>query len=79
MNVAYADMDLSEARSLIGLVYPENFTIRENKIQTARVNKIVEGIYMINKELKTKKNGTKDDFYLLSHRVTSTGFKPVTF
>lgn len=79
MNVAYADMDLSEARSLIGLVYPENFTIRENKIQTARVNKIVEGIYMINKELKAKKNGTKDDFYLLSHRVTSTGFKPVTF
>ncbi|WP_221433479.1 MULTISPECIES: recombinase family protein [Flavobacterium] len=79
MNEAYVDMDLSEARSLIGLVYPENFTIRENKIQTARVNKIVESIYLINKELRDKKNGTKDDFYLLSHRVTSTGFKPVTF
>lgn len=66
-------MDLSEARSLIGLVYPENFTIRENKVQTARVNKIVECIYLINRELVNKKNGTKDDFYLLSRRVTSTG------
>ena len=78
MNQAYVDMDLSEARSLIGLVYPENFTIQENKIQTARVNSIVESIYLINKDLEDKKNGTKDDFYLLSRRVTSTGFKPVT-
>ncbi|WP_345158849.1 hypothetical protein [Flavobacterium ginsengisoli] len=79
INRAYEDMDLSEARSLIGLVYPENFTIRENKIQTARINKIVESIYLINNELRAKKNGTKDDFYLLSREVTSTGFKPVTF
>lgn len=72
LNRAYADMDLSEARSLIGLVYPENFTIRENKIQTARINKIVESIYLINNELRIKKNGTKDDFYLLSREVTPT-------
>ncbi|WP_370635825.1 recombinase family protein [Flavobacterium sp. JAS] len=78
LNETYVDRDLSDKRSLIGLIYPENFTIRENKIQTARVNKIVESIYLINSELKRKKNGTKDDFYLLSRRVTSTGFKPVT-
>ena len=72
INQAYLDMDLSDARGLIGLVYPENFTIHENKVQTARVNKIVEPIYMINKELEDKKNGAKDDFYLLSRRVTST-------
>lgn len=72
LNDTYLKRDLSDARSLIGLVYPENFTIRENKIQTARVNKIVESIYLINKELKAKKNGTKDDFYLLSREVTPT-------
>jgi site-specific DNA recombinase len=79
LNDSYADIDLSDKRTLIGLIYPENFTIHENKIQTARVNKIVESIYLINSELDHIKNGTKDDFYLLSRRVTSTGFKPVTF
>lgn len=79
LNETYVNRDLADKRSLIGLVYPENFTIRENKIQTARVNKIIESIYLVNNELRDKKNGTKDDFYLLSRRVTSTGFKPVTF
>jgi hypothetical protein len=79
INQAYLDMNLSDARGLIGLVYPENFTIHENKVQTARVNKIVESIYMINKELGDKKNGTKDDFYLLSRRVTSTGQISINF
>ena len=59
INQAYLDMDLSDARGLIGLVYPENFTIHENKVQTARVNKIVESIYVINKELEDKKMGQK--------------------
>ena len=72
LSDSYLKRDLSDARSLIGLVYPENFTIHENKVQTARVNKIVESIYLINKQLKEKKNGTKDDFYLLSREVTST-------
>lgn len=72
LNDTYANRDLSDKRSLIGLIYAENFTIRENKIQTARVNKVIESIYFINKELRAKKNGTKDDFYLLSRRVTST-------
>lgn len=79
LSDSYLKRDLSDARSLIGLVYPENFTIHENKVQTTRVNKIVESIYLINKQLKAKKNGTKDYFYLLSREVTSTGFKPVTF
>lgn len=79
LNDNYLKRDLSDARSLVGLIYPENFTIHENKVQTARVNKIIESIYLINRELESKKNGTKDDFYLLSREVTSTGFKPVTF
>lgn len=78
MNDSYLKRDLSDERILIGLVYPENFTIHENKVQTARANKIGESIYLINKQLKAKKR-TKDNFYLLSLEVTSTGFKPVTF
>jgi len=59
LNETYLDRDLSDKRSLIGLIYPENFTIRENKIQTARVNKIVESIYVINNELERKKKRDK--------------------
>ncbi|MFH6964366.1 hypothetical protein ACHRVK_18410 [Flavobacterium plurextorum] len=70
--------DLSDERILIGLVYPENFTIHENKVQTARANKIGESIYLINKQLKAKKR-TKDNFYLLSLEVTSTGQITINF
>ena len=78
VNFAYTNTNLSEAREIIGLIYPENFTFRNNHFQTARVNEIASRIYLINNELEDKKNGTKEDFSSLSRRVTSTGFKPVT-
>lgn len=58
----YLNGSLAEARDLIGLIYPENFTIRETQIQNTRTNKIAESICLINSELKVKKNGTKEDF-----------------
>jgi len=61
---------LADTRELIGLIYPENFTYRENQFQTARVNEIINCIYLVNKELQMKKNGTKDDFIALSRVVT---------
>lgn len=79
LNYAYENTNLAEARDIIGLIYPENFTFRNNQFQTARVNEIASRIYLINNELSNKKNGTKEDFSSLSRRVTSTGFKPVTF
>lgn len=79
LGTAYEKSNLVESRDLIGLIYPENFTFRGNDFQTARVNEIMRCIYLVNSELEAKKNGTKDDFYLLSRVVTSTGFKPVTF
>jgi site-specific DNA recombinase len=79
LGSAYENATLVEARELIGLIYPENFTFRGSTFQTARVNEIMNCIYLVNNELKAKKNGTKDDFFALSRVVTSTGFKPVTF
>jgi site-specific DNA recombinase len=70
---------LADSREIIGLIFPENFTFSENKIRTARVNEIINCIYLVNNRLRAKKNGTKDDIFLLSRVVTSTGFKPVTF
>ena len=70
LGQAFENSSLSEARDLIGLIYPENFTFRGNDFQTTRVNEIVNCIYLVNNELGVKKNGTKDDFYLLSRVVT---------
>ncbi len=78
LNNSYINSSLAEARDLIGLIYPENFTIRGTHLQTARINKIIESIYLINNELIAKKNGTKERFFSLSREVTLTGFKPVT-
>ena len=70
---------LADSREMIGLIFPENFTFEEKKIRTARINEMVNCIYLVNNRLRAKKNGTKDDIFLLSRVVTSTGFKPVTF
>lgn len=70
---------LADSREMIGLIFPENFTFEEKKIRTVRINEMVNCIYLVNNRLRAKKNGTKDDIFLLSRVVTSTGFKPVTF
>lgn len=49
LNFAHTNTNLSEARDLIGLIYPENFTFRNNQFQTARVNEIACRIYLINR------------------------------
>ena len=79
LGEACENSSLADTRELIGLIYPENFTFRENQFQTTRINEIVNCIYLVNNRLWAKKNGTKDDIFLLSRVVTSTGFKPVTF
>ena len=64
LNVNYNNASLAEARDLIGLIYPENFTIRGDQVQTTRINKVIESIYMINSELYRKKTGQKRVFSL---------------
>ena len=72
LGEAFDNESLADSREIIGLIFPENFTFRENKIQTARINEMVNCIYLVNNRLRAKKNGTKDDISLLSRVVTST-------
>ena len=53
---------LAEARDLIGLIYPDNVTIRGTHLQTARINKIIESIYLANSKLMDKKKGQREIF-----------------
>lgn len=58
---AFENGTLADSRELIGLIFPENFTFRESKIQTARINEIINCIYLVNNRLRANKNGTKED------------------
>ncbi|WP_347053569.1 hypothetical protein [Flavobacterium olei] len=73
LGEAFENGTLANSREMIGLIFPENFTFQESKIKTARVNEMVNCIYLVNNRLRAKKNGTKDDIFLLSRVVTGTG------
>ncbi|MNE80982.1 hypothetical protein D3C80_1775980 [compost metagenome] len=66
------------SRDLIGSIYPENFTISENKFRTPRVNEVVCFIYLINNEMSVNKSGTNKKISHLSRQVAKTGVEPVT-
>ncbi|MFH6937094.1 hypothetical protein [Flavobacterium sp. FlaQc-30] len=70
LGKTFEDGTLADSREMIGLIFPENFTFEEKKIRTARINEMVNCIYLVNNRLRTKKNGTKDDIFLLSRVVT---------
>ncbi|WPO77887.1 hypothetical protein [Flavobacterium sp. KACC 22761] len=55
---------LADSREMIGLIFPENFTFEEKKIRTARINEMVNCIYLVNNRLrKKKKTGQKMIFF----------------
>ena len=66
------------SRDLIGSIYPENFTISENKFRTPRVNEVVCFIYLVNNEMSVNKSGTNKKISHLSRQVAKTGVEPVT-
>ncbi|WP_231131593.1 hypothetical protein [Flavobacterium hydrophilum] len=78
LGEAFDSATLADCIELIGLIFPENFTFKEKKIRTARINEMVNCIYLVNNIL-LKKNGTKDDIFLLSRVVTSTGQISINF
>jgi site-specific DNA recombinase len=59
LGKAFENGTLADSRKIIGLIYPENFTFRESKFQTARVNGIMRCIYLVNNRLQSKKKRDK--------------------
>jgi site-specific DNA recombinase len=46
LGEAFDGGTLADSRGLIGLIFPENFTFQEKKIRTARVDEMVNCIYL---------------------------------
>lgn len=63
LGEAFDGGTLADSREIIGLIFPENFTFSENKIRTARVNEMVNCIYLVNNRLRAKKTGQKMIFF----------------
>lgn len=78
LDYCYEKGNVREKRMLIGSIFPENLVIEELKVRTARVNEVVQVIYLINKELGGKKNGQRAPKSSLSSKVHPRGFEPLT-
>ena len=57
LDFIFSSCDLSQKRRLIGSIFPENLTFDGEEHRTTRINEVLNFIYLINNELKSKKNG----------------------
>ena len=73
--------DLDQKRQIQQLVFPSGigYDKQNDRVQTKRVNSIFSAIPLLTKDLDKIKSGEPINFDQFSARVTSTGFKPVTF
>lgn len=71
----YVNGTSAEQRSIVGSIFTEKWVFDGEQHRTKKVNEVVEYIYLINKELEVKKNGTSNDFSCLSHQVIPLGLK----
>ena len=78
LDEIYCKSDTKLQRRIIGSMYPEKFTFEDLQHRTAAVSDTFNVIYMINKQLQDKKNGTTDRNSVLSQRVIPLGFEPRT-
>jgi len=55
--IIFSSGDLAQKRRLIGSIFPENLTFDGENYRTGRINEVVNLIYLVNRELKSKKRG----------------------
>src|SRR5690606_25779605 len=67
---------LLNIRKAFGSMYLEKTYFQNQQVRTTRRNTFVESINLINKKLRSIKNGTKIDFSTLSRQVGVAGFEP---
>jgi site-specific DNA recombinase len=70
--------DTEDLRRLVSAMFPENFTFDGANVRTARMNTILQYIYLINKKLEENKKGQANTKFDLSCEVGVAGFEPTT-
>lgn len=75
----YSNGDIEAKRYIIGSIFPEKWTISENKGRTGKVNLAAHLIYQINSLLSHKKTGVRTKIRTNSGLVPSAGVEPARF
>lgn len=75
----YCNGDITAKRYIIGSIFPEKWTILENKGRTGKVNLAAQLIYQINNLLSHKKAGARTKIRTNSGLVPSAGIEPAQF
>lgn len=75
----YSKGNIDEKRYIIGSIFPEKWTIIENKGRTGKVNLAALLIYQINNMLGHKKNRIRTKIRTVSGLVPSAGVEPARF
>ncbi|EHQ26578.1 DNA invertase Pin-like site-specific DNA recombinase [Mucilaginibacter gracilis] len=78
LNTIYSKSDSSNKRELIGSMYPQKFTFEELQHRTALTSELYSCIYLINSEIKGKKEGQATDFSCLPILAPEAGLEPAT-
>ena len=75
----YKSADIEGKRHIIGSIYPEKWSIKENKDRTDKVNLAALLIYQINNGLGHKKAGVRSKIRTYSGKVPGAGVEPARF
>lgn len=79
LDFIFSSCDLSQKRRLTGSIFPENLTFDGEEHRTTRINEVLSFIYLINNELKSKKNGQNHSKMTLPRVVGPPGIEPGTY
>ena len=71
----YNSVGIEAKQKIIGSIFPEKLTFENEEYRTTKINEI---ILLLQRENKSEKKKSKSFCNLLSLRVGSTGFEPVT-
>ncbi len=76
LNVLYAEGTVTQKRKIISSIFPEKLTFDGFHYRTNRVNEAINLMFLIDKQLDLKKNGTSLSVLDLSQEVIPLGLEP---
>jgi site-specific DNA recombinase len=78
IDLIFSKTLISKQRALIGSMFPEKFSFETLKARTAKLSETYSDIYLINKKLRSKKNGINEFEIHLPRLVGHDGLEPST-
>ena len=78
LDILYTQGTVIQKRKIISSMFPENLTFDGFQYRTNRINEAINLIYLIDRKLEVKKNGTNPNISDLSQEVNWLGLEPRT-